>query len=285
MDSPPEPICLHDPHIVDAALQDQRLQPPPAPPSLGSGSTARLRGRMARFSPSAEHGSKRDRVDRLIGEIDLADVRDATTVHTTRFLDRCELEVDVVVLAATVPTSALAAAMGWPNSASEALVADVHALAAAVGRGEPATVATDAAVDRLLARATDHGGDVDAAVSLLYQNADATRALLLSTAAAEVGGHAREPAVRQTVRVAAADVTLGDAGVDHLVDITAGTVVQLDLVVGDREFGYGPHACPGRAMAEVIVDAAMDVLRDRTGLSPARIDRDADDSVVGFRIG
>ena len=284
MTSSPPPLLVDHPRLVDAALLDHRLAPPAAPPTLGSGSTARLRDRMARFSSSMEHRARRDRVDGLIAELELSSLYDEAIAAADRFLARGDTSADVVALASTVPTVALAAAMGWSNAASDALVSDVQALAAAVGRGEPATVATDAAVDRLLARATDHGGDVDAGVSLLYQNADATKALLLATAAAEVDGHPRESAVRQTVRVAAEALTLTEAE-GASVEVAAGSVLQLDLVAGDREFGHGHHACPGRALAETIVDASLDVLRRRTDLAAAQIVRDDDGKIITFHVG
>lgn len=279
------PVHVDDPRLVDAALLDERLQPPAVPPSLGSGSTARLRNRMARFSSPTEHAPRRDHVERRLAAIEPSALRAETVLASEWFLERSGPSVDVIAFAGTVPTVALAAAMGWVNTASDALVADVHALAAAIGRGEPATAATDAAVERLLARAADHGGNVDASVSVLYQNADATKALLLVTAAAEVGGHRREPAVRQTVRVAAEAMTLGAADGDTAIDLAAGSALELDLVSADREFGHGHHACPGRALAETIVDAALGVLRHRTQLTPVRVDRNSEDTIVGFHLG
>ncbi len=255
---PPKRLRLDEPQLVDAALRHEKLHPPAAPASLGAGSTAQLRDRMARFSAGDDHRLRRERIDRLIADLSPDRLAEQTKRALAWFLAGTEAPVDAVQLAATVPTVALAAALGWTHVESPGLVADVDLLAAAVGRGEPAGAATDAAVDRLLGRASDHTTDPDSAVSLLYQNADATKAFLLTTLESELEDRPRRPAVVQTVRVAHADVQLNDGPAPR--SIAPGATVELNLVVGDREFGLGPHACPGRQLAETITTVVMDEL-------------------------
>ena len=89
---------------------------------------------------------------------------------------------------------------------------------------------------------------------MLYQNYDATAALLIETLLARHRHTDRAAAVTRTTRVAVGDTTIDGA------PIPAGTLVVLDLAGAGLEFGAGEHACPGRQLAEAIVDGIVSAI-------------------------
>ena len=124
-------------------------------------------------------------------------------------------------------------------------------IAAVIGRGEDRQTEADVAVEQL----TDSVGaarDAVSVLSVLYQNCDATAALIVESLKSRVSGEPRRPAVVRTVRQATVDsVLLGNDGSKFAV--TAGEVVTVDLEAEGLEFGAGHHGCPGREAAEAIV--------------------------------
>jgi cytochrome P450 len=232
---------------IEAALVAPMLVPPPPEASLGTGSTRRLRSAMARFSAGSVHAERRAVVDNLVATIELSAVEASATELTTELVGR-RLDMDVV--ASTVPVAALATVLGL--SATETLVDDVALVAGAVGAGVGVVDATERATERLMAAC---GGWDDASVaraSLLYQTYGATRALLLASAAAGVSHRApvgaREPAVAITRRAALESTMVGVHRVEP------GDEVMLEIGSTGLEFGHGPHACPGQAIAFAICD-------------------------------
>jgi hypothetical protein len=103
--------------------------------------------------------------------------------------------------------------------------------------------------------------------SALYQSMDATAALVAVRLLADVADGPLAVPVARTVRVATAPVGA----------IPSGARVDLELGAADMWFGAGPHACPGRAVAEAIADAIVDAVRAAGArVDPARSTVDHD---------
>lgn len=246
-------IVLTDPEEIVAALEAPALVPPSSPDS-SRGSTTRLRGSMARFSRPDDHAARRGAVVDAIARIDLARVRAAALAFTSSRLTGEPLDA-LAAIGRVVPTEALASCLGL-SGAPARLVADVDALAAVIGRGEAATADSDAAVDRLLLLCRDHPAGAVAVVSLLYQNCDATAALVAATLASVATGRPAAPAVPRTRRVAVEGVVV--AG-HHIV---AGSEVVVEIGSAGLPFGAGPHQCPGRELAEQLVAGIVAAIDD-----------------------
>jgi cytochrome P450 len=245
---------------VREVLAAADAHPPEAPQTLGTGVTAELRSRMARFTGGEKHASCRGDVLYEVSRLDLTKVSETASELTRQMLpDDDTGSVDGVRLASTVPSLTLLRLLGLPETMDT--VGDIGAMAAAIGRGEPATTETDASVQRLLELAALLDAP-DAGVSILYQNHDATRAFLLTHLHAEATGSSRELAVVSTVRTAAASLTIDGAVV------AAGSSLRLDLRAADLEFGAGVHECPGRHLANAICAGMMSALGD-AGWRPA----------------
>jgi hypothetical protein len=154
-------------------------------------------------------------------------------------------------IARVVPTEALAACLDAPDAS----VADVDAVVAVIGRGQPASPNADAAAERLVNRFGVAG------TSLLYQNFDATAALIATRLAAAATGRTPAPAVPRTKRV--------DAD---------GTEVTLEIGAAGLPFGSGPHRCPGEQLAEAIVTAVLAAIESvgyRPDLGSLTVDADS----------
>ncbi len=150
-----------------------------------------------------------------------------------------------------VPTETLGRSFGVDEAELDALVVDVGLVASVIGRGQPSGAESDAAVERLLARFASHPNGPVSAASALYQNYDATAALLSVTLLARHLKKPRRSALVRTVRIAIADTTIGD------VSVPVGSSVFLNLDHADLQFGSGPHQCPGRNIAEAIVSGIV----------------------------
>ncbi|MEM7322177.1 MAG: hypothetical protein AAF531_03745 [Actinomycetota bacterium] len=249
-----ESIELSSPADVLDALEHPDLVPPPPAAALGTGAVALLRSRMARFSSGSSHTCRRRSVESAIDRIDLARLAGHAVEETRAAL--AEGVVDPDGLAGRVPTRALARSLAVDHRHLAATAAAVDSIAAAIGRGMPVDGETDGRCRWLLDLLDDHPDGGVAALSLLYQNRDATAALLRSVLAAEPGGRS-EPAIAGTVRVATGPVSIGSVHLD------AGDPVRLRFTTPDQEFGAGPHRCPGAAMASCIVQAIRSVLDDQ----------------------
>lgn len=226
------------------ALDHPKLVPPPRPPQFGDGATAALRDAMARFSGPDDHAARRQPIIELVASLDLEDV--------TRTAARIagELEQDVDTLRWAVPTYTLASVLGLGADREQAQ-ADTEAIARVIGRNEPSSAESDAATGRLLA-ACAHQADPVAAVSILYQNHDATASLIeAEVAAAFNDGPGLVGAA--TKRVATSAVTLDEA------QLAAGEEVAIDLT--GLPYGSGPHRCPGQQLAEAIARGVVEALR------------------------
>ena len=214
-----------------------------------------LRASMARFSGPAEHAERRravmEAIARAAGSSCSATSR-ATSRHARLAVDRLDA---IGSIAQVVPTEALATVLELPGRLDQ-LVADVGAVVRVIGRGEPATAATDATTDRLLRRCAGHSAGAVPVVSLLYQNFDATAALIGTTLVAAATNQAAVPAVPRTRRVAQRDVSV--AGVV----VTAGSELTLEIGTARLSFGTGAHRCPGQELAEQLVAAVVTAIGD-----------------------
>ena len=131
----------------------------------------------------------------LIDSFDTAAITRLATATTAARL-RGE-RVDVVRgLADVVPTETLLEALG-DSHASSGSVRDVGLLAAVIGRGHPSDRSTDDAVERLSQRFASHPSGPIAVLSMLYQNHDATAALLIETVDALTHGRPRRSAMTE----------------------------------------------------------------------------------------
>jgi hypothetical protein len=235
-------VVVDAPVDVAAVLADPRLVPHrSADPS--SGATIRLRAAMARFSEPSAHPPRRAAVVDVVAGLDLVELRTVAAQLTAASLRGDEVDV-LRDVAGVVPTAALWRALRLPEPVA---IADVEAVVRVIGRGQPATPAADAATERLLEVA---GGDV-AVVSALYQNFDATAALIASTLGT---GDPPAPAVPRTRRVAVGDVVVAGRSVP------TGTTLVVEIGAAGLPFGAGPHECPGRLAAEAIVGGVVDAV-------------------------
>jgi len=237
---PPTPRRL-DGDDARSALESLSLAPPSAPSSIGSGPLAELRNAMARFSHGAEHAAARRLVESAIDRIDVDDLVRAVE---NRMAGRSRSERE-----RTVPAEALALQLGADAKDLPVIVDEVEHVVRVIGRGEPTVEQAEAACSSLLNRFADHPDGAIAAVSLLYQVFDATAALFRVTSAQlERQSGERPSALERTVRVATEPVKIGN----HT--LAAGEEVDVSIASLDLEFGAGVHACPGRGLANAVVD-------------------------------
>ncbi|MEE9415114.1 MAG: hypothetical protein V3V01_07510, partial [Acidimicrobiales bacterium] len=250
-------LTLTSTEDVLAALNNQSLLPHRAPPSLGTAETAKLRGAMARFSSTTNHGTRRQDVLAALEALEAKDFHEIARARTATRLTGGAVD-GVAALASEVPTEAMAVALGSEQSDLAAIVADTRTIAAVIGRGAPASSESDRAVANLLGAFGLHPGGPVAAVSLLYQNHDATAALAAATMVANQLGSPRRCAISATYRVATADMTIAGRTVDN------GQILSLDLERSGLEFGAGPHECPGAWLAAQIVSGICCAIVDNS---------------------
>lgn len=238
---------------VVEALHIPELVPPPRP---GPGATLDLRRRMARFSNSRFHEARRSEVDEAVDSVDLAVAVAATRAEARRRLAGGQSGESVAM---TCPVAGLAVGLGivdpGDRSAIDGLVVDVVAVVEVIGRGAEPSPGADDATDRLIALCG--GGpasDPLACVSLLYQTMDATAALIRAVRAAEHAGVPRIPAVQRTMRMATTKTNVED------ITMNSGEIVTIEIGAVGLEFGAGPHACPGRELAEALAAAVVEEL-------------------------
>jgi hypothetical protein len=209
---------------------------------------------MARFSHGQRHAERRRAVVEAIGGIDPSDLTRIARQRTAAWL--VTERVDAAEIGCTVPTESIALALAVDESALGAVVVDTRAVVKVIGRNDPSSPESDGAVERLLRRFARHRSGPVAAVSLLYQNHDATAALTSATIIAEQLNEHRRSAVTRTVRMATT------AGLVGTTPIEAGQIVNLDLESSGLELGAGQHECPGYELAVAIVDGIVQSLHD-----------------------
>ncbi|MCP2636541.1 hypothetical protein K0817_008155 [Microbacterium sp. HD4P20] len=253
-------VVIRDAAAIVAALEDPALVPPPR---SGGGAALQLRASMARFSPPAEHPARRAAVVAAIGRIEPDAVAHAATVFTLARLDPGGVDA-VSDIAAVVPTTALSSFLpvldGQPPASEFDIVAAVAAMVGVIGHGAPVTARADAAVSALVARFGVEGA------SLLYQNYDATAALITTRLVARASGRAAVPAVPRTKRVAA-----------HPHGATGSGEVTLEIGAAGLPFGAGSHRCPGEQLAQALAKSVVETISS-AGYAPhlARTEYDSD---------
>ena len=277
----PVEIVITSPSEVVEALNCPDLAPPSCPASLGQGATALLRDGMARFSHHKDHEHRRLAIEQAIASLDGFAFEQRSYDRARSFLDgapstattgssqAAELpdETTRTRITQVVPTETLASALGVADSDLDEVRRDAEMLAATIGRGEPASQETDEAATRLLDRFASHPGGAVANVSLLYQNHDATAALIAAFMEGHRAGSPRQSALQRTVRLVKSETTLvitpcqenppNQAGPGPRV-LATGTVLSLSLRGLEVEFGAGAHQCPGETMAK---DIAAGIVR------------------------
>ncbi|NND73543.1 MAG: hypothetical protein HKN44_00905 [Ilumatobacter sp.] len=251
-----DPIIVTGAALVEAALLDDTLVPPDPPPNLEPGETRDLRQRMARFSPPETHSHRRAAVDAAAAELTVYPFAAAARDRSAAILGATDdARFDAIErLGLAVPVEVVALALGVPEPDLVGVRHDVRSIAEVIGRQQRSSPASDHATARLLQR---FGGDTPAGVatvSLLYQTHDATAALFGSHLLARRRDEARRSAVAATIRCATAATMIGSTAIPR------GATVSVDLDSTGFEFGVGPHACPGRAIAERIVAGMLDAI-------------------------
>lgn len=252
-------VVIRDAAAIVAALEDPALVPPPRP---GAGSTLQLRAAMARFSSPADHPVRRAAVVDAIERIDPDAVARAATTLTVTLLDGEEVDA-VADIAAIVPTTALAWCLPVADGRLPGdfdVLAAVAAMVGVIGHGGPVTPEADDAVSNLVAR---HGVE---GASALYQNHDATGALITTRLMAQASGRTPASAVPRTKRLAAPS---------H--GAAVGEEVILEIGAAGLPFGAGPHRCPGERLAEALANAVLEAISSAgylPDLAGARYDSD-----------
>lgn len=244
------PIVVTDRSAVEAVLLDDVHFVPHGSDDPSIGSTIRLRAEMARFSPSTTHAVRRTAVVAAIERLDVELAEAIARELTSQAVARGEHDDAIAV---TVPTLTMFELLGWQND-RDAVVGDVESIVRVIGRGEPATPESDAATDRLAARSADHPAGAVAVLSMLYQNFDATAAAVRAAVMASRRGTTPEPAVARTRRTVVLSATVDGVPVEPETDVV------LEIGATGLPYGFGPHECPGRLLAERIVAGIADVL-------------------------
>lgn len=239
-----EIVCSSRPQ-AETVLASMAWQPPP-PPATTEGRVAALRDAMARFSNSEQHPERRSAVDRAISALDgFPFAEEARTRALARLTgERIEAVADLGFI---VPTETLASSLNVGEFELDTIRLEVLEVVRVIGRQEEPTAATQESVARLEGRFDAHPLGHVPPVSLLYQNHDATAALLAATIIARHSGRPRRPALARTTRIATRRTEINQ------VAVSAGTSVVIDLDRTGLEFGSGPHQCPGQRIAEQIV--------------------------------
>jgi len=267
-------IVLHDEREIVAALGDDRLVPPPAASAAGA-PTMTLRASMARFSAPADHDPRRAAVLQVVNSLDVAAVAIHARARAAAALEEVHARGRRVELIAQVArpstVEAIAMALDVVPDALPAVVADVDAIVAVIGRGAAASAASDAAVERLLAQFATHPGGAVAAVSALYQSMDATAALVATRLLDRTRNAPLTRPIARTTRVAASTTdVLGRV-------VPAGSKVDVEIGAAGLWFGAGRHECPGRALAErIAVEIVHAVEASGARVELAALDLDAD---------
>ncbi len=266
------PNVITDPSEVVLALNSPNLVPPPCPTNLKTGPTATLRSAMARFSHGDQHEGRRLAIDAAISSVTGFPFKQRSLERTQSFLDALPTtttaggdeqpdEATLNDIAQIIPTETLADALGVADADLGEVRRDIGLLAATIGRGAAASEESDCAATRLQDRFASHPGGPVATVSLLYQNHDATAALLIATHESCRTDTARRSALRQTFRVVESETILQltqpedgspDKNLPEVIALPVGATVALSLQDLQVEFGAGPHHCPGKAMAQEI---------------------------------
>lgn len=269
------------PALAREALREPRLRvrPPaePVPRALAASLTGEVFAQLVRMNDGAFHARHRPAVAARAARWEAAQVEAAAERAVRDLAPRFGADA----LLAALPVQAMARLLGVAPDALDATVEAVQAFVGALGAAPDAETIrrSDDAVRSLMAQGEAQGLDSVAAanrIALMQQALDATAglignaiaawqrepALLAGTAFVEAVA-ARDPAVHNTRRFAAADLLLAGER------IAAGQGLVL-LLVGEGDapgFGAGPHACPGERIALHLAAAALRSLQQSGALA------------------
>ncbi len=273
-----QPIVLTSAKAIAAALGDDRLAPPNV---AASGATSALRAAMARFSGPGDHRPRRSAVTDAIDSLDVASLTSIAIERTARRLDIARPERIELITSIGRPVAVEAVASGFGVIAAElaGVVHDVDAVAAVIGRGGAAGAASDDAADRLWARFARYPVGPVAVISALYQSMDATASLVASRVLERPPALVGVVPIVRTVRVATEPLEIDGRSIPR------GTVIHLELGAANMWFGAGPHACPGRLLAESIAAGVVEAI-ERSGavVDAAMTELDLDRRPVAVRL-
>lgn len=241
-------------HAIQA-LNHPNLIPPRRGDQFLDGRTAALRDAMARFSSGPNHAARREVLLELLSTIDPNQAeRLAAEITTALHGDR---GVGADWLSWHVPTYVVASLLGLEDQ-RELIRCHTETIAKVIGRNEPSSAKSDQAAEELLSLCQKQIDPV-AAVSVLYQNHDATAGLIGSMA-----DTSRPAPAGATVREAAVATAIGD------MEIVAGQQISIDLT--DMTYGTGAHACPGQELALAIADGVVSAIS--SGQEPLASDQE-----------
>jgi cytochrome P450 len=193
---------------------------------------------------------RRAEVERVLDALDPSVVRSTAFEIALRLIGERK-QVDAAAdLAFRVPIETMLTMLDVAGDRC-ALVREVRAVAEVIGRGAAASESSDAGTERLLDACARTDRNALAVGSVLYQTHDATAALVIETILANHLLATRRPAVRETRRVVVTETVVDGER------LLPGSTVVLDLAAAGLEFGAGPHQCPGRSVAEAIVDGIV----------------------------
>lgn len=269
------------PALVREALSEPRLRvrPPaePVPRALAGSLTGQVFAQLVRMNDGDFHARHRPAVAASAARWDAAQVEAAAGRAAQDLAPRLGADA----LLAALPVQAMARLLGVAPKSLDATVEAVQAFVGALGAAPDAEAIrrSDDAVRWLLAQGEAQGlASVAAAnrIALMQQALDATAGLVGNAIAAwqrapealagttfVEGVAARDPAVHNTRRFAAAGFVLGGER------IAAGQALVL-LLVGEGAglgFGAGPHACPGERIALHLAAAALRSLQQSGALA------------------
>lgn len=232
---------------------------------------------MARFSDEPAHRRRREVATAALEVLDVTELRGQSRRLTLAQIAGAG-QVDVMALARRIPVLALAGSLGAPDPdlALRAITLLCRRLAP---RLDDAPRPPAAAVHRHLESAF---GALDEVVvnrlALLFQTLDATAALIGVAAdhllrapdpasAVAVADLERvdqlEPAVQLTTRRAVRDLRLSDGTIPAGSEVVVCLAAATSPGAGSLSFGFGPHACPGRAAALALASGVLDALASR----------------------
>ena len=227
---------------VEAVLTNPALEvrprAEPVPKAMQGTPLGEIYERLVRWNDGDRHAELHRLVEGKLAQWQLEDVRRIASEATMRVPAQ---EVAAYAVAALVGIRDPERALPWIRDFAQAIAAGAND--AAIERGVSAA--------QSLADALPPVGDADERANLLgflFQSYAATARLIES----KLAGRTDAP-VLMTRRYAAKDVEICGSS------IRKGDAIFVLLTSPRFHFGAGPHACPGRNIAETIADAAIEV--------------------------
>jgi cytochrome P450 len=269
---------VSSPWLVEQALRHPalRVRPPaePVPKALAGTATGEVFALLLRMNDGDFHARHRPGVEQAAARFGEAAVVHAAAAATRDLLPRA----DANALLSAIPVQAMARLLGVADAALDRTVGWVHDFTRGIAPGaDPqAIAAADAAAHGLMAQGeTQDLSRAQAAnrIAFMQQALDATAGLLGNAVvrAQSAGGPGedagdlvaevarRDPAIHNTRRFAAAELTLGG----HRIAANDALLLLLVQAEGAKgcPFGAGAHGCPGERIALQIATTALRTLQ------------------------